>query len=320
MKKISCVVFLVLFLWMVPIQASVFAAEGGAGHYLPGSLADFGDMAPPSGLALIDWYAHYNGSAGAGGQLPFGGILAANLSCTMNAEMFGAMYTFPWSILEGKYYAAVVVPYMWVDVTGSFTGPNGRSITRTDTTSGMGDTILVPFGLAWNSGEFKWGMQLDVYAPTGDYDKGQLANAGLNYWTFEPLVSFSYISNKIGLEISTTAGFDFNTENRKTDYRSGDIFHIDATIAEHLPLFGYGVIGVGVNGYYWKQFNGDSGSGAKLGSFETMMTGVGPVVSYISPKIWGGHTIIAEVKWLPQIDTDKTLKGDYIWVKAALTF
>jgi len=39
---------------------------------------------------------------------------------------------------------------------------------------------------------------------------------------------------------------------------------IDTTIAEHLPLFGYGVIGIGANAFYWKQFTADSGSGAKL--------------------------------------------------------
>ena len=179
--------------------------------------------------------------------------------------------------------------------------------------------VLVPFWLNWTCGDFKWAVQLDVYAPTGEYNTGKLANVGLNYWTFEPMVSFSYISKKIGLELSTTAGFDFNTNNNATDYQSGDVFHIDATIAEHLPLFGHGIIGIGANAFYWKQFTADTGSGAKLGSFETEMSGIGPVLSYISPPFCG-HTIVAEVKWLPQIDTSKTLKGDYIWFKVGFAF
>ncbi|MGC9964442.1 MAG: transporter [Syntrophobacteraceae bacterium] len=299
--------------------SSVFAAEGGTGHYIPGALADFGDMAPTSGLAVIDWYNHYNGSIGANRQLEFGGVIAANLSATSNAEMFGAIYTFPCSIFDGKYSAGVIIPYIWMSVTGTITSPLGRPFTRTDTTSGIGDTILIPFWLGWNRGEFKWSTQLNVYAPTGDYTVGQLANVGLNYWTFEPMVSFSYISKKIGLEVTTTAGLDFNTNNNATDYQSGDVFHVDATVAEHLPLFGCGIIGIGANAFYWKQFNGDSGSGAKLGSFETQMIGIGPVVSYISPPICG-HTIVAEVKWLPQMDTLYTLKGDYVWFKVGLTF
>jgi hypothetical protein len=155
---------------------------------------------------------------------------------------------------------------------------------------------------------------LNIYAPTGAYNAGELSNVGLNYWTFEPMVSFSTISKKTGLEITATAGLDFNTENNDTDYHSGDVFHIDATIAEHLPLCAWGIFGLGVNGYYWKQFNPDTGSGARLGSFETLMTGVGPVVSYISPPFCGGHMVTAEVKWLPQIDTRYTLNGNYVQV------
>ncbi|MGA2400747.1 MAG: transporter [Syntrophobacteraceae bacterium] len=320
MKKLSFVIILALAFWTVLSRASVFAAEGGVGHYVPGAFADFGDMAPPSGLAVLDWYNHYNGSAGAGRQVESGGVVSANLSITSNLEMLGAIYTFPCGILDGKFSAGVIIPYIWMDVTGTITHPGGKTSTRTDTANGIGDMILVPFWLGWTRGGFRWAVQLDVYAPTGDYNAGRLANAGFNYWTFEPLVSFSYISEKIGLEVSTTAGFDFNTNNDAIDYQSGEVFHVDTTVAEHLPLFGCGTIGVGVNGYYWRQFTGDSGSGAKLGSFETLMTGVGPVLSYISPKLCGGHTVVAEVKWLPQMDTSKTFKGDYIWFKAALAF
>jgi hypothetical protein len=320
MKKLF-VFIIVLFAFGVfcAQHSCVHAAESGVGHYVPGSIADFGDMAPTSGLALLSWYNYYNGSAGVGKQLPFGGLLAANLSATSNAEMFGAVYTSPYGILGGKFATGVLIPYVWVDVTGTITGPRGRTFTRTDTADGIGDMAFMPFWLSWTSGDFKWGVQLDIYAPTGQYNTGQLANVGLNYWTFEPLVSFSYISKKIGLELSTTAGFDFNTINGATDYQSGDVFHIDATIAEHLPLFGHGIIGIGANAFYWKQFNGDSGSGAKLGSFETEMSGIGPVLSYISPPICG-HTLVAEVKWLPEISTQKTLNGDYIWFKVAFSF
>ena len=215
MKKFIGLTVLAVTFGMMPFQDSlVFAAEAGFGHYVPGAIADFGDMAPPSGFALVDWYNHYDGSAGAGRQLEFGGLIAANVSAKSNAEMFGGIYTFPCSIFGGKYSAGVIVPYLWMDVTGtlSVTGPLGRTftVTRTDTASGIGDLIFMPFWLTWNCGDFRWGTQLNVYAPTGEYNRGQLANVGLNYWTFEPMASFSYISKKIGLEITTTAGFDFN--------------------------------------------------------------------------------------------------------------
>jgi hypothetical protein len=320
MKKLFILLIVVCSFGVFLIQhSSVYAAESGIGHYAPGAMADFGDMAPPSGVfGMMNWYLYYNGSAGASLQIPDGGLIAANLRATSNVEMLGAGYTSPFGILGGKFSVAAFVPYLWVNATASITGPAGRT-TRTDFATGIGDMTFIPFWLNWTCGDFKWAVQLDVYAPTGAYNIGHLANVGLNYWTFEPMATFSWISKKIGLEISATAGFDFNTINSATDYQSGDVFHIDTTIAEHLPLFGCGIIGVGANAFYWKQFTADSGSGAKLGSFETQMTGVGPVLSYISPPICG-HTIVAEVKWLPQIDTLKTLKGDYVWFKVGFAF
>ena len=318
MQKLFVCTIVVLALGVFLVQpSSVFAAESGMGHYVPGALADFADMAPPSGLALTSWYNYYHGSTSI--QIPVGGLLTTNLSATSNAEMLGAIYTSPYGILDGKFAAGLIIPYVWLDVKGSVTGPSGRSVKRSDSADGIGDMILVPFWLNWNCGDFKWAVLLDIYAPTGEYNTGQLANVGLNYWTFEPMVQFSYISKKIGLEISATAGFDFNTINNATDYQSGDVFHIDATLAEHLPFFGYGIIGIGANAFYWKQVNGDSGSGAQLGPFETKMIGIGPVLSYISPPI-GGHTLVAEVKWLPQIETSYTLKGDYVWFKVGFAF
>ena len=318
MQKLFVCTIVVLALGVFLVQpSSVFAAESGMGHYVPGALADFADMAPPSGLALTSWYNYYHGSTSI--QIPVGGLLTTNLSATSNAEMLGAIYTSPYGILDGKFAAGLIIPYVWLDVKGSVTGPSGRSVKRSDSADGIGDMILVPFWLNWNCGDFKWAVLLDIYAPTGEYHTGQLANVGLNYWTFEPMVQFSYISKKIGLEISATAGFDFNTINNETDYQSGDVFHIDATLAEHLPFFGYGIIGIGANAFYWKQVNGDSGSGAELGPFETKMIGIGPVLSYISPPI-GGHILVAEVKWLPQIETSNTLKGDYVWFKVGFAF
>jgi len=319
MKKLFVFVIVVFAFGVFLVQpSSVYAAESGIGHYVPGALADFGDTAGPTGFAVLDWYNYYHGSAGAGRQIEEGGLIAANLRATSNAEMVGGVYTSPYGILDGKFSVGVIVPYVWANVTGTIAA-GGKTITRTDFASGIGDMVLMPFWLHWTCGDFKWDVQLDVYAPTGAYNTGQLANVGLNYWTFEPEVSFSWISKKIGLEFTTFAGLDFNTNNNATNYQSGEVFHIDSTLAEHLPLFGCGIIGVGANVFYWDQFTADNGSGAKLGPFETEMAGIGPVLSYISPQICG-HTIVAEVKWLPEMDTAKTLKGDYVWFKLGFVF
>jgi hypothetical protein len=58
--------------------------------------------------------------------------------------------------------------------------------------------------------------------------------------------------------------------------------------------------------------------GTRLGSFEEMTVGVGPVLPYAAQ--FGRTGVAAVVKWLPQIRTQNTLKGNYIWFKVGVQF
>ncbi|SPF39052.1 hypothetical protein SBDP1_220037 [Syntrophobacter sp. SbD1] len=57
--------------------------------------------------------------------------------------------------------------------------------------------------------------------------------------------------------------------------------------------------------------------GRSLAPLKTEMAGIGPVVSYISTLICG-RTLVAKLKWLPQMDTFRTLKGDHVSFKVGL--
>ncbi|MEN6437776.1 MAG: transporter, partial [Syntrophobacter sp.] len=237
MKKVMTFTSVVWLLWFATVQpCRVFAAESAVGHYSPGAMSSFIDTVPP-GFAAINFFNYYNGSAGGDTRLPLGGIVASDLDVTSYADVFGLAYGTPFGILDGKFAAAVLIPYVWVDVKAQVDLQNrlfprlGRTVSRHDTADGIGDITLIPFWLAWNKGDFKWDVRFDIYAPTGEYTEGRLANVGLNYWTFEPVVSFNYLSSKIGLEISAYAGLNFNTTNDATDYQSGDVFHLDLTVA-----------------------------------------------------------------------------------------
>ena len=299
--------------------------EGASGHYIPGVTADFMDALPnETGLAAFDFFTYYNGGAGVSEPFDFAGRLALGVEGTVYAETVGLLYKTPLRILGGNYAASIAIPVVWVDVKAQteFGGPFGKLLLGRnveDTASGLGDITIYPFILGWKqfNGDLKYDLRFGIYAPTGSYNTGDLANAGRNFWTFEPGFSISWLSSKIGTEVSLFSGFDFNTENNATQYQSGAVFHLDATIAQHLPLFG-GFVGVGANVFYYQQISGDSGSGAKLGSFEGSTTGIGPVVNY-AHKI-GKMDVVGEVKWLPELGVDKRLKGDYLWVKLGVVF
>jgi len=305
---------------VLAVALTARAEEGGVGHYAPGSFASFVDVLPGDpAVGFFNYFAYYNGNAGVSRQFPLGGQIAANVNATSYADSPGAFWVTPLNILGAYYAPGVTIPFVWTDVKAQVTGPLGNTVSRSDSVSGLGDLEFWPVALSWTT----WSTNLHVdffggiYTPTGDYQKNRLANQGLGYWTFEPGLMVSYLGQKNGIEFSTYIGYDFNTENNTTDYQSGELFHIDATLAQHIPL-GKGYIGVGANGFYLQQTTGDSGSGARLGSFKEMTAGVGPVLSYAAQ--FRKMAFAAEVKWLPQLGTQNTVKGNYLWVKVGLQF
>jgi hypothetical protein len=296
------------------------AEEGGVGHYAPGSFASFVDV-PPSdpSLGVFNYFVYYGGDAGASRPFPIGGQIALNVDATSYADSFGAFWATPLELFGARYSPGVAIPYFWNTVSAQVTGPLGNSVTRSDSVSGLGDIELFPVALGWTLYETNLHVSLfgGIYTPSGEYEAGRLANLGLNYWTFEPGLLISYFGQKNGIEFTTYIGYDVNTKNTTTDYQSGQQFHIDATLAQHFPL-GKGFAGVGANGFILSQTSGDSGSGAKLGSFEEATAGIGPVLSYVMPSAKTPFAI--EVKWLPQLQAQNTVKGNYVWVKLGIQF
>jgi hypothetical protein len=304
---------------MAMLRGFAMAEEGGSGHYLPGSMASFIDAVPLTETFLMRAnIVHYNGSLGANKQLPIAG--QTTLGAKASSWGFGltALWRPPLDLGKGWSYAmSATIPYLFMDVDVDAASRLG-SPTRSGSTNGLGDIVLMPLMLNYNvNPEFNVNFRVGAYAPTGSYQVDRLANTGKNFWTIEPVLGLIYFGQKNAIEASAFVGADFNTENRDTNYKSGTQFHIDGTLAQHFPWLG-GLAGVGVSAYYYQQVTGDSGSGATLGAFKGMSTGLGPVVSY-AKKI-GGHDTVVEIKWLHELDTDNRFKGDIVWLKAVYKF
>lgn len=308
------------------LAANSRAEQGGSAHYLPGTAASFIDAFPgkPGGLAVLDYFTYYDAGAPANRPLPLGGFLTADIDATVYADTIAAIYQTPWEFLGGGFAFGVAVPYVWLEVKGQAQrihpdGTLGPVVNTSDSANGIGDLTIIPFMLGWTNlmKDLKLDARLSIYAPSGEYEVGQLANVGKNYWTFEPGILASWLSSKIGTEVSLYTGIDFNLQNQDMDYTSGTSLHLDLTVAQHLPLFG-GFLGIGANAFYYKQLTGDSGTDALLGDFEGMTTGVGPVLSYV--RQMGKTQLLAELKWLPELDVDQRMKGDYVWFKFGFLF
>lgn len=289
------------------------AEESGAGHYVPGALATLIDLPPTQpGMVFETAYLNYEGDVD---QTLAGGLLAANLDAKSEALLLGGFYTFEQKVLGAWYSAGALLPYVDVDITASVQAGGGM-VRRHDQESGFGDITLLPLMMAWKQDEWQFNAILPVYAPTGEYEEGRLANLGKNYWTFDPTVGVAYSGQNLW-NWAVHTGFAINTENKDTNYKSGTVWHVEGSVQKLIPM-GSGLLGLGLNGFYYDQITGDSGSGARLGDFKGRTTGVGPVLTYLLPG--AEENMVFELRWLPESSVSKRLEGDYIWGKFVYQF
>ena len=304
-------------LWGLATIPPLNAEEGGTGHYAPGGLATLIDLPPTQpGWVVQPLFLHYEGEASRSGAFPIAGVVTAGLEAKSDVFALGALYTFEPKVLGAYYTVGAYLPYVWMEVTADLSIPSG-SLSRTDRTNGVSDITLIPAMLAWKSGSWQYSALASVYAPTGSFKVGRLANLGLNYWTFDPAIGVTYNNEKSGFSFSVLSGITINTENEDTNYKSGSVLHVEASVQQHFK-HGDGLLGIGANGFIYEQITDDSGAGAQLGAFRGRTGGIGPVVSYIRPI--GKTTLVLELRWLPELYAKRRLQGDYIWFKGALDF
>ena len=311
-KSFFVFLFLVVLSFQLPVSGS--AEEGGAGHYLPGAAATLVDVAPSqSGWVIQPQYLYYDAEFDGTKTVPVGGLVSTGLDVRVDSVTIGGVYSAETKIFGATYSAGVYVPFVWIDVTGTV-----ENFSKNDRESGLSDVAIIPAVLVWKTGSWQYDVAFPIYAPTGDYDAGQLANLGLNYWTFDPTFGLVYGNAETGLNAALHAGITFNTENSDTDYDSGSVLHAEVSIQQLIPSK-VGVFGLGLNAFLYEQISDDSGSGATNGAFRSHSIGIGPVLDYIVPTETNG-TFVFELKWLPELDTNNKVEGDFVWFKAGWQF
>lgn len=305
------------------LPLSLDAEEGGSGLYVPGAYASLLNITPNKpGFAVGDAFYFYKGDVLGNSTLSFGGLLATKIDANIYFEGISLAYTFSPTILGAHYTAAVTVPYIWLNVQAKVSinprvfAIGSLSKTVSDSANGVSDMAFVPMALNWTFGDLQINPQFVVYAPTGNYTKGQLANTGQNHWMFDNVFGLSYLSHKTGTEFTIFGGFAVATEDPATHYLNGDMFHLEATLQQYLPLNKQTLIGVGANFFCLRQVTGDSGSGAVLGDLEGTDIGIGPVVTLIRTS--AKYNFSFQAKWMPELATKNRLHGNGVWASVGL--
>lgn len=278
--------------------ATGHTTEGGGGHYPNGAEDFMAGALPPPGQYFLNYLSYYTADQFKDDQ---GDELIPDFDLKVPANTFRFIYVSPYQFLGASWAMHIFVPFASVDVKL----PPGR-----DDRSGLGDIIVDPFILGWHSKNWHFITALDIFVPTGLYTKDRFANVGRNYWTFEPIFAFTYLSDG-GFEVSSKLMYDFNTENSATNYRSGQEFHADYTVGLHLNQWS-----LGVGGYYYRQTTSDEINGDKVqpDGFKGRAFAIGPEAKY------DYKNLSFTLKYQKEMDVENRPEGDAFWFKFLYAF
>ncbi len=292
-------------------QASL-AAEGGFSFYLPGLAGDIAlaQSAEP-GLQVANTVFFLSGDAGAA---VLQGKVNAGLDITMALDIVSASYTFEQKVLGATYTVGAAIPFGYAKLEATITTAGGGSSFAERDSFNIADIALVPLELTWTIDNFSIQLGEAIYAPTGAYDVDEVVNIGLNHWGFDTTLAVTYFNPETGTEVSVAPGVIFNTENDDTDYQTGTEFHLDFTANQFLSE----TFALGIRGYYYNQFTGDSGSGARLGDFQGESFGLGPGFIWFPAFADGKLAVLG--KWIHDFDATNRFESDYGTLTVAWTF
>jgi len=281
------------------------ADEGGVSFWVPGFFGSLAATPQVPGFSLANVF-YYN-QVSAGGNVAFArqvsvGNINVNFNANLNANIHGSAeplylaipgYTFATPVFGGQFNFSFGVLYGRIQasvdaaITASLGGPGftvGRSLTEPAT--GFGD-LLPMASLRWNFGVHNFMTYLTGNFTTGVYHTGSIANLGIGHNAIDGGGAYTYFDPKAGHEFSATLGFTYNFENTNTNYQNGIDMHLDWGASQFLTKQWQ----VGLVGYWYQQLSCDSGSGDRVGCFESRVVGVGPQIGYIFPisKEWQGY-------------------------------
>jgi hypothetical protein len=311
------------------------ADEGGASFWIPGffgSLAAVPQQAPGWSIASI----YYHDSVSAAGDVARSrefeiGRVPANLSASFSGNinanvdmgLVAGTYTFATPVLGGQASASLMGTYgsNSTSLAGTLSGqlatplgtlPFSRFDDINSSIIAFGD--LVPqFALRWNAGVNNYMTYITGDIPVGAYESNRLANLGLGHWAVDAGGGYTYFDPKTGHEASAVLGFTYNFINPATQYQSGVDMHLDWGVSQFLTKQWQ----IGLAGYLYQEIGCDSGSGDRVGCFQSRVVGVGPQVGYIFPV--GNMQGYLNLKAYGEFANENRPAGWNLWLTFALS-
>jgi hypothetical protein len=294
----------VALLAALAVAGPVAATEGGGGAYPNGAEDFMSGAVPPPGNYFINYFNYYSADK-----------LKTNTGATVDgfklnvaADVLRFIHVTDKKILGGFWGVHAFIPLVYLDVkldAPLTPGPMENS------RASLGDIIIDPLILSWHGPNWHAATGVDIYLPTGNYDKSHLANVGRNYWTFEPIAAVTFLPGA-GFDISAKLMYDINTKNSDSPagkYLSGQELHVDYAVGKKM-----GDVTAGLAGYYYRQVTDDEANDVKIKSNRGQVAAFGPVVKY------DYKNMSLSLKYLFETEVRNRPAGDNLWFKFIYAF
>jgi hypothetical protein len=317
-RQVAGILLMIIISAFGPISQA-WGAEYGTGLYMLGYQSSLAGYQPDPGFYLRNDYYIYQGNASI---MPFDHRIEIDLRSRFMTDLISAAYVTPLEIL-GAHYAAGVI---WSSISNSFLKGTlsvdtrfpllnqllGRS--ESGSYTGVSDLVVTPISLGWHLGQFHLMAFGNFYAPVGSYNADRRLNTGLNRWAVEPNVAATWLrpGTKYPQEASVSMGYTINFENPATQYRTGNEFHLEYFLGQHLPK-GFAL---GLAGYIYQQVTADTGSGAKLGAFHGQTIALGPCLTF-NTKI-AGHDVGLNARYYNELKVVNRFDGQAFFFTLSL--
>lgn len=280
---------------ILAVSSAAQATEGGGSIY-PVGVTGFSCCAlpPPGTYMMVDaqYYRATEVKDDSGNTLPIPGF---KVRATALAPRF--IWVTPQEVLGGSLAVHAIVPVVNLDVTVP-----GASQSKT----GIGDIVFGP-ALGWHhSPQLHTVAAIDLFAPTGSYNKSDVANIGRNHWATHLVGGISYIQ-PAGFNADAKVMYGINARNKDTDYRDGNEFIVDYALGWAL---GNGWT-LGAGGYAYQQVSADKQAGATVANNKGRAYAIGPSVRYDSGKGW-----FLTLKAYGESGVRNRAAGDSLWLRA----
>ena len=148
-----------------------------------------------------------------------------SVAVTAAAPLF--WYVSKAKILGANYGAMLVLPF----ANASLEAP---AFTLNDTVdTSFSDMLIRPLDLGWHTTRADIAAGLQVYIPTGRYERGGSDNIGKGMWSYEPFLGAAvYFDEKKTFGLSTTAYWEIHGKKEDTDVKVGQLLTLQGGLSK----------------------------------------------------------------------------------------